>query len=446
MLHAPSIQALFQRDDAGRLIVAGHDVQSVIDQYLCQRDADQQSAYFMASDVVCRQADAVIKQLQRSNTRPTYAIKANYNPHVLRLLQARGIGAEVASVEELRYALAAGFLAKDIVVDGVGKHRAYFHAALAAGVPVINCNDASELQCLNTVAGDMGRRPRVGLRVAPGVEAGETYHIQTGDDSSKFGVTIAQAKAAFLEHQYPNIDLVGIHVHLGSNIRKLSQFDEGYGRVGALIHTLEAAGHRLQYLDLGGGVGVPYNVYGALHLPLHEKDQGLVSIEAYGELLLKQRQLHPNIELISELGRYYVAPALMYVCRVTGVSRKGSFTHILTTGKMSDQLRSAMYGAPHIAVPIVERSSAAQYPSKTSIAGCMCESDDVVVPEAAGMREVAAGDWVAVMNVGAYCPSMQMPGYNLMGSCGTIEIAENTPPRWIERPVTGEQWLALKQV
>jgi diaminopimelate decarboxylase len=449
--HQQAYTDFFKRDKDGRLIFCGMDVPKVMSALTDTKRGEP--TYLVGTQIIEFQAKAAESALNASNTRRTYAIKANSNPAVLQIIRKQGIGAEVASVEELKLALASGFDAKDIVVDGIGKTREYFELAMDAGVPVINCNDLDELQLLNEIAGEKHKRPRVGLRVSPDIieTSGEGGgKISTGDDKSKFGIKLAQAEQVYstAKQNYPHVDLVGIHCHLGSNIQDKQKFEDGYDKILGLVEKLHTQGVTLEYVDMGGGVGVPYTPYGALGLKTSEADSKLITIEQYGEILQRQRErlnnINPNLEFVSELGRYYVAPACLYMCQVRGENVKGEHTHINTTGNMGHLIRPAIYGSPHVAFPMVERKDAEVYGPNTEAVGNMCESGDKIALNCEGLQKQRKGDYLCFPSAGAYNPTMQLPTYNMIGSCSTILVHTDGKAYLTEQPISGIEYMRMK--
>jgi diaminopimelate decarboxylase len=461
--HEEAYKRFYKRDADGHLIFCDMKVDDILKNLTNTERGEP--IYIVGTKIIEFQAKAAEEALAKSNTRRTYAIKANSSPAVLQIIRKQGVGAEVASVEELKLAIESGFDPKDIVADGIGKTRQYFELALDKGVSVINCNDKIELELLNQIAGEKGLTPRVGLRVSPDVEsAGESHHISTADDSSKFGIKLADARKIYLSDEYKNLNLSGIHVHLGSNIKDRTKFEKGYGTIVNLAEELNAAGKKLEYIDFGGGVGVPYTPYGALGLPTSKDDKNLITIAEYGDILNQQRErlnkINPQLEMVSELGRYYIASAQLYLCQVTGENVKGDHTHINTTGNMGQFIRPALYQAKQIAFPMIERPGSETYKtplekgpggemrqpekSKIKVVGNMCESDDIIALDCEGLQKQHKGDYLCFPTAGAYNPTMQLANYNQIGTCGTVLVHTDGKAYLNEHPVSGVEYMYLR--
>jgi diaminopimelate decarboxylase len=319
-----------------------------------------------------------------------YAIKANPNLAVLRVLADEGYGADVVSGGEMARALAAGMPASGIVFSGVGKTEGEMAAALDAGIGQFNLELEEEGVVLARLAEARGRRAPAVLRVNPDVDAGTHAKISTGKKSNKFGVPIAEAAAMYDRLvKLPGLDLKGVALHIGSQLADLDPLEAAFGRIGALVAAIRAAGHRVERVDLGGGLGVPYRAGEMLPTP-----------EDYG-VMVRRATAGWDVELMFEPGRVIAGNAGVLLTRVIWVKPGSVHPYVIVDAAMNDLARPALYDAWHdfVAVaPSGERMTA-------SIAGPVCESGDTF---AIG-REIDAvggGDLAVFRTAGAYGATM----------------------------------------
>jgi len=321
-----------------------------------------------------------------------FAVKANSNIAVLRVLGQAGLGADVVSEGELRRALAAGIPASKIVFSGVGKTREEMAFALKANIHQFNVESDRELIALNEVAGSLNLRAPIALRVNPDVDAETHAKISTGKAENKFGIAIDRALEIYaFAAGLPHLEVRGVSVHIGSQLTSLAPFRAAYMRVKTLVAELRAAGIALRSIDLGGGLGVPY-VQGGDEPPLPLE---------YGAMV---RELFADWdgELIFEPGRLIAANAGILVTRVTYV-KHATRTYVITDAGMNDLMRPALYDAVHETIPVIEKTNAS--PATVSIVGPVCESSDVFANEVS-LPLPAEGDLLAFRSAGAYGASM----------------------------------------
>ena len=331
-------------------------------------------------------------------THLAYAIKANPNLAVLRVLAEEGYGADVVSGGEMRRALAAGMKPADIVFSGVGKTRAELAAALDAGIGQINLELEEEGAVLAEIAASKGLTAPGVLRVNPDVDAGTHAKISTGRKENKFGVPIDQARGIFDRLAgLPGIDLKGVAIHIGSQLADLAPLEAAYARIGALIAELRAAGHAISRVDLGGGLGVPYRA-----------DDVLPSPADYGAMVARATSGW-DVDLMFEPGRVIAGNAGVLLTEVIWVKPGVRHPYVIVDAAMNDLARPALYDAWHdfAAVrPTGERMTA-------NIAGPVCESGDTF----AMGREIDAvrsGDLAIFRTAGAYGATMAST-YNSRG-------------------------------
>lgn len=327
-----------------------------------------------------------------------YAIKANPNLAVLRVLAEEGYGADVVSGGEMRRALAAGMKPADIVFSGVGKTRTELAAALDAGIGQINLELEEEGAVLAEIAASKGLTAPAVLRVNPDVDAGTHAKISTGRKENKFGVPIDRARGIFDRLAgLPGIDLKGVAIHIGSQLADLAPLEAAYARIGALIAELRAAGHPISRVDLGGGLGVPYRA-----------DDVLPSPADYGAMVARATSGW-DVDLMFEPGRVIAGNAGVLLTEVIWVKPGVLHPYVIVDAAMNDLARPALYDAWHdfAAVrPTGEMMTA-------NIAGPVCESGDTF----AMGREIDAvrsGDLAIFRTAGAYGATMAST-YNSRG-------------------------------
>ncbi|MGR6330619.1 diaminopimelate decarboxylase [Sphingomonas sp. XXL09] len=319
-----------------------------------------------------------------------YAIKANPNVAVLRVLADEGYGADVVSGGEMARALAAGIPARDIVFSGVGKTRAELSKGLDEGIGQFNLELEEEGVVLAQLAAARGLRAPATLRVNPDVDAGTHAKISTGRRENKFGVPIDQAPAMFARlAALDGLDLRGVACHIGSQLSDLSRLEEAYARIGALVAELRAAGHVISRVDLGGGLGVPYKEGDILPSPA---DYGAMVARATADW---------NVELMFEPGRVIAGNAGVLLTEVIWVKPGVENPYVIVDAAMNDLARPALYDAWHdfaAVQPSGERMTA-------NIAGPVCETGDTFAL-ARDIDAVKSGDLAVFRTAGAYGATM----------------------------------------
>ena len=319
-----------------------------------------------------------------------YAMKANSNQAVLTLLAGLGAGMDVVSGGEYARALAAGCPPEKIVFSGVGKTRAEMEMALRGGVRQFNIESEPEMRALSQVASDLGLTAPITIRVNPDVDARTHEKIATGKSENKFGIPIARAVEVYAEAaRLPGLEVVGIDVHIGSQLVELEPFEQAYRKVADLTRTLRAEGHDIRRLDLGGGLGIPYaRSNSAPPLPT---EYGALIKACVGDL---------DVEVEIEPGRLIAGNAGLLVTQVIYVKEGEGRDFLILDAAMNDLIRPAMYGAYHDIDPVVEPSPGTDQ-RPYDIVGPVCESGDTFA-RARDMSPLAAGDLVAFRSAGAY--------------------------------------------
>jgi diaminopimelate decarboxylase len=347
-----------------------------------------------------------------------FSVKANGNLAVLRLLGKLGAGADVVSGGEMRKALAAGIPAERIVFSGVGKTRGEMRLGLEAGIHQFNVESEPELEALDAVALSMGRRAPVTLRINPDVDAGTHAKITTGTSENKFGIPFSRAREAYaLAATLAGIRIVGVDVHIGSQITGLAPFEAAFARIVELARQLRAEGHAIERLDLGGGLGVPYVKD---NTPPPDPD-------AYGAMAARVTA-GLGARLIFEPGRLIAANAGVMVARVVYVKRGEARDFLILDAGMNDLIRPALYDAHHEIVSVAEPAPDAPL-AAYDVAGPVCETTDIFA-RAREMPRLKAGDLVAFLGTGAYGAVMSS--------------AYNARPPAAEVLVKGDAWSIVR--
>ncbi len=319
-----------------------------------------------------------------------FAIKSLSNIAVLKLIGDLGAGMDVVSGGEYRRARAAGVPGDRIVFSGVGKTREEMHLALTGGIRQFNVESEPELRALSEVAVSLGVVAPITIRVNPDVDARTHEKIATGKKENKFGIPIDRAPEVYAEAaRLPGIDVVGIDVHIGSQLTDLEPFEQAYLKVADLTRHLRAAGHNIRRLDLGGGLGIPYTRSNeAPPLPM---DYGALIKRTVGDL---------GCEIEIEPGRLISGNAGLLISSVIYVKNGEGRDFLILDAAMNDLARPSMYGAHHDIVPVMEPPAAS--PSQPfDVVGPVCETGDTFA-KARELPLLAEGDLVAFRSAGAY--------------------------------------------
>jgi diaminopimelate decarboxylase len=325
-----------------------------------------------------------------------YALKANSTLAIVRVLRALGSGVDANSGGEIQVALRAGCEPREIVVTGVGKTREELERAVSLGVGVINAESAGELDRIGAIADAHGRQARVALRVNPDIDAGSHPNISTGLRINKFGVPLQMARAIYRERRSrAGLRLIGVHVHIGSQITTAEPLRKAARMLAALASELRADGIALEHVDVGGGLGIPY------------EGRPMIGPAEYADAILPELA-SLGLPILLEPGRSIVGRAGALVARVVDTKRHpdGRQFAVLDAG-MAELLRPALYGSYHQIAPIRPRSGSE---SLWDVVGPICESSDVLARERP-MPPLEVDDAVAILDAGAY-GSVMASNYN----------------------------------
>ena len=317
-----------------------------------------------------------------------YALKANSNLAVLRLLAREGAGADIVSVGEFRRARAAGIAAKDIIFSGVGKTSEELHETIEAGIGQINAESPAEIETLIDIGRKTHIKPRVALRVNPDISAGGHVKIATGKREAKFGMDEMTALESWRRLASSDAATpVGLAVHIGSQIMDVSLLEAAWRQILALATKLEDQGFKVENFDLGGGIGVD------------SASGNTLDLAAFGKTI-KALFAGRNRHLVIEPGRYLTAEAGCLLTRVISVKHNDKKRFIIVDGAMNDFLRPTLYEAWHRIETVADSNGAAMV--KADIVGPICETGDYLGLDRDMAETIAAGDTLAVMSAGAY--------------------------------------------
>lgn len=342
-----------------------------------------------------------------------YAVKANSNLGVLNVLARLGSGFDIVSVGELERVLRAGGDPDKIVFSGVGKRADELRRALEAGIHCFNVESEAELARLNDVAGEVGRRAPVSLRVNPDVDAKTHPYISTGLKENKFGVDIAAAPGIYARAaRMPHIEIVGVDCHIGSQLTEVTPFVAALERVLSLVDALAAQGITIKHLDIGGGLGITY------------RDEVPPSPETYASALL-QHLRGRGLKVLMEPGRAIVGNAGVLLTKVEYLKPTAHKNFAIVDAAMNDLLRPALYGAWQDIVPVVPRTGEAVH---YDVVGPVCETGDFLGKDRALCLET--GDLLAIRSAGAY-------GFSMSSQY-------NSRPRAAELMVDGDRVLVVR--
>jgi diaminopimelate decarboxylase len=373
------------------------------------------------------------------NASVCYAMKANSSLAVIKTFAEMGAGADIVSEGEMRRALAAGVPGERIIYSGVGKKATELMAALQAGVGQINVESVAELETLNAVAGQLGVKAAITIRVNPDVDAKTHAKITTGKKGNKFGIDLNLARDAFaIAAKLPHLNVVGIAMHIGSQLTTLAPYAKSITKVGKFIAQLRADGHKIDRFDIGGGLGITYK---------KEKPPSIAEFLA----VVKKATKGLDCELTFEPGRRLVGEAGVLVGEVILVKPGASKTFVIVDAAMNDLIRPTLYEAWHDIVPVRQpRPGAATI--RCDIVGPICESGDYLAQNR-DLPRLSAGDLVMVRSAGAYgavmgstyntrplAPEVMVDGtrFAVTRPRPSIDdmLAAERFPSWMERPKT----------
>ncbi|WP_050604045.1 diaminopimelate decarboxylase [Ruegeria sp. 6PALISEP08] len=348
-----------------------------------------------------------------------YAMKAASNQAILKTLAQAGAGMDVVSGGEYLRAKAAGVPGNKIVFSGVGKTADEIRTALTGGIRQFNVESEPEMDVINAVALELGVVAPITVRVNPDVDAKTHAKIATGKSENKFGIPIARASEVYAHAaSLPGLEVIGIDVHIGSQLTELEPFELAYTKVAELTEQLRTEGHNIRRLDLGGGLGIPYT---------RSNDAPPLPVE-YGALI-KKTLGHLGCEIEIEPGRLIAGNAGLMVSKVIYVKSGEGREFLILDGAMNDLIRPAMYEAHHDIVAVQEPAAGVEQ-QPYDIVGPVCESGDTFAKQR-NMPPLKSGDLIAFRSAGAY---------------GAVMASEyNTRPLIPEVLVNGDQFAVIRE-
>ena len=348
--------------------------------------------YVYSTDAIRSRLTALQVALNGLDAGICYAVKANSNGAILRLLGDMGAGADIVSGGELQRAMRAGIPAGRIVFSGVGKSAAEIEQGLDAGVARFNLESRAELDLLQTLASNRGVVARASVRINPDVDAMTHAKISTGKSENKFGVSIDEARTWFDTHaRWPAVQLDGLHMHIGSQLLCIEPIRQALQRIAAFWRELEAAGHAIASIDVGGGLGVRYR----------EGEQA-ISADAY-VAEIRTALAGFNGRILLEPGRWLLAEAGILLSRVLLEKHGEARRFLVLDAAMNDLLRPSLYDAWHDIVRVGDVDARPQV--TYDVVGPVCETGDTFAI-GRSLPRCEAGDLVAILGAGAYGASM----------------------------------------
>ena len=356
-----------------------------------------------------------------------YAVKANPNLAILNQFARLGAGFDIVSGGELARVIAAGGDPGKVVFSGVGKTAEEMRAALTAGIYCFNVESEAELERLDAVAGEMGKRAPVSLRVNPDVDAKTHPYISTGLKNNKFGVAYDSALALYERaHAMSNLEVHGIDCHIGSQLTELSPFLDAMDRVLALVDQLQATGIAIRHLDIGGGIGIRY------------ADETPPEFAAYA-LAVREKLGHRQLKLVMEPGRALVGNAGLLLTRVEYLKHGETKNFAVVDAAMNDLMRPALYDAWHDIAPV---RAGAEPAHSYEIVGPICETGDFLGHDRPlGIKQ---GDLLAIFSAGAYGMSMSS-NYNTRPRVAEIMV-DGSAVHVVRQRELVEQLYALESI
>ena len=367
-----------------------------------------ETPFYLYDMALLRQTlESVVYESKRYGYHLHYAIKANYDDRILQVIREYGLGIDCASGNELKKAIEAGFDPKKIVYAGVGKKDKELKYAIEQEILAINVESLEELFLLDKLSGEAGKVTEVALRVNPDIDPKTNHCIDTGQADSKFGISYEEILENAEElKKLQNLKLIGIHLHIGSQIRELHVFENMCNKVNVIVENMERLGFSFRFVDVGGGLGVNYDV------PENEPIPNFASLFSiiHNHLSVGDREVH------FEFGRAIVAECGELITSVlfnktTATGRR----LVIVDASMTELIRPALYGSYH---NIENITSDSELTTKYTVVGTACESTDVF-QENVSLKKTKRGDLLALKSAGAYGMSMASR-YNLHDLPGAV--------------------------
>ncbi len=362
--------------------------------------------FYYDLDLLQQTLEAVQKHGSSRGFHIHYALKANNNPRILTMIQEAGFGADCVSGNEVQLAIDHGFAPENIAFAGVGKTDAEIRIGLKHDIYCFNCESRQEIEVINELAAEAGTTARIALRLNPNVDAKTHKYITTGLDENKFGINENELQDVLdLLGKCSNIDLIGIHFHIGSQIIEMEPFRKLAKRAGELADEIESRCFQLKHINVGGGLGINY----------HQPDDELIpDFETYFQLFEEHIQLKDHQELHFEIGRAMVGQCGNLISRVLYIKEGRQTTFAIVDAGMSELIRPALYQAEHHIDVLSHNGSVRTY----DVVGPICESSDTFRSRMQ-LPELKRGNLVAIRSTGAYGEVM-ISKYNLRPEVGIV--------------------------
>ena len=355
--------------------------------------------YFYDTGLLDYTLDIVQQVALPCNYRVHYAVKANANRVLLRHISHRGLGADCVSGNEIRRALECGFAASDIVYAGVGKTDREIEYALRQGIYCFNCESLPEIEVIDGIAGRLGMKARIALRVNPNVDAHTHHYITTGIEENKFGIYLYDLRRVIAESlRLAHVELLGLHFHIGSQITDMTVFRGLCLRVNEILEGIRERGVNFSYINFGGGLGIDYQ---------EPDEHPCADFKAYFNTFAEFFQPTPHLQVHFELGRSIVAQCGSLISTVLYVKEGKKRKFVVLDAGMNDLLRPALYQAYHKIENVTSRLPEEKY----DVVGPVCESADCFGKDVT-LPATRRGDMIAIRSCGAYGEAMASR-YNL---------------------------------
>lgn len=362
---------------------------------------NEQTPFYLYDMGLLRRTLKMVKECSDSyGYKVHYAIKANYDPQILNTVCEYGLGVDCVSGNEVMCAIGAGFAPEGIVYAGVGKSDREIEQSLEQGIFTFNCESRHELEVINEIATRMGRTANVALRINPDVDPMTHKYISTGQADSKFGISYKEIEEVVAElENLNNINIVGLHFHVGSQIRELRVFEYLCLRVNTLYEWFIERGFKLSHINVGGGLGIDYD---------NPEQEPIPDFKRYFAIFDQFLNLDKSVEVHFELGRSIVGQCGELISRVLyNKTTAGGKNVVILDSSMTELLRPALYGSHHA----IENLNAGEETTVCTIAGTVCESSDIFAKDIE-IPTLRRGDLVTMKSAGAYGMAMASR-YNL---------------------------------
>jgi diaminopimelate decarboxylase len=384
--------------------------------------------YVYSKNQIVRNFRAIEEPLKELDHVVCYALKANANPSILKILAQEGAGADVVSGGELYLALKAGFPSSKITFAGVGKREDEIEYALKSNIFTINAESAQELQAISLVALRLGTKARVTLRINPDIDAQSHPYITTGLKQNKFGISSEEAESIFkFAATLSNLEIVGVHAHIGSQITKIEPFVEAANFLTRFVKSLRESGMAINHIDFGGGFGVQYlNALRHEALPVEVDNAVVPSLSQFMDALVPVLR-EAGCSVWFEPGRSIVADTGVLLTKVLYTKQNGTKRFIVVDAGMNDLIRPSLYGAYHQIVPLKLQTYEQEH---ADVVGPICETGDFFARDRV-LPKSKRDDYLAVMTAGAY-------GFSLASNY-------NARPRPAEILVNGDRVRVIRE-